>query len=184
MDGLLNLIRREVARCIGRFAFPAVGIISSYDPATHSIKVQYQPEGTLSGWVPLNAAGVGAGFGVFVGPHIGHAVSIGFQEGDREAPFVIGRFATDVETPVSVAEGEIVAKHETGSSFSLLKDGSATLTDKGGITIKLDGAGNCVISGATTIKLGGTGATKAVALNGDPIVAGAVVASSTIVKAM
>lgn len=237
MDGLLNLIRREVVRVMARFAHPVVGIISSYDPTTHAVKVQYQPEGTLSGWIPLNAAGVGAGFGLFVGPHIGHAVSIGFQEGDREAPFVIGRFATDVETPVSVAEGEIIAKHESGSAFSLLKDGSVTLTDQAGASIKLDGtgtvtvsalagkpltlsangssllidatgnmtlvlaagkamqvsgsggagvsidgSGNCLVNGASVL-LGGASGTKKVVLDGDPVVAGAVVASSTLVRA-
>lgn len=146
MQALLNVVRREVARYMTRFAFPVAGLVSSYDPATHSVKVQYQPEGTLSGWIPLNAVGVGAGFGVFVGPHIGHALLIGFQEGEREAPFVIGRIATDVETPVSVAEGEIVAKHESGASLSLLKDGSVTLTDKAGALIKMDGTGTVSVS--------------------------------------
>lgn len=255
MDALLNLIRREVVRVMARYAHPVVGIITSYDPTTHSVKVRYQPEGTLSGWIPLNAAGVGAGFGVFVGPHVGHAVSIGFQEGDRESPFVIGRFATDVEIPVSVAEGEIVAKHESGSSLSLLKDGSVILSDKTGTAVQIDGAGNvginsfgngyvsllsnnntsylqllkngtinltaggssivispagaisitlaagqgmtvnggaagvsidgagnCTVNG-TAVFLGGSTGTKKVVLDGDPVVAGAVVASSTIVRA-
>lgn len=254
MDALLNLVRREVARCMARYAHPVVGIISSYDPTTHAVKVQYQPEGTLSGWIPLNAAGVGAGFGVFVGPHIGHAVSIGFQEGDREAPFVIGRFATDIETPVSVAEGEIVLKHESGSTVFLHSDGSIalnaagssiTMTNTGvigvnggssgevvllshnngsfvdltpsgtlnltaggssiiispagaisitlaagqGMTVNggasgvsIDGAGNCTVNG-TSVFLGGSTGLKKVVLDGDLVVAGHVVASSTIVQA-
>lgn len=263
MDGLLNIIRREVARCMARYAHPVAGIISSYDPVTHSVKVQYQPEGTLSGWIPLNTAGAGAPglvAGIAIGPHVGQALIIGFLEGDRESPFVISRMYTDAELPVQAGEGDIRIRNENGcriilnvstnaiaivesanlvdgGRLDLGSDGSVKLTDKAGATVTLngtgaitvaalagqpltmtangsglvidasgnmtltlavgkamqvagaggagvsiDGSGNCLVNG-TSVLLGGSGGTKKVALDGDLVVAGAIVASSTIVRA-
>src|SRR5579883_2404718 len=164
IEDILNRVRLEVWRIIARFAHPVTGIIQSYDPQTHAVKVQYQPSGNLSGWIPLGAAGVGNGWGVYVGPHIGQAVTIGFHYGDHEAPFIISRQVTESDPPVAVNEGEIAIKHESGTLISLLQDksltlqqaeganlkllddGSITATDKAGTVIKSDGSGNVTVT--------------------------------------
>jgi hypothetical protein len=204
MDGIANIARREAERVVDRRASGIrVGLCQSYDPATHSVKLALQPEGTLTGWLPLSAIGVGNGFGVYVGATVGHAYLAYFHEGDLEAGIVIGRIATDHEPPVSVQAGETVIKSPTGSLVSLLQDGSVTVQDKGAGKIALDGSGNITLTGKAgqtiamdasgnitlspagsgIVQLGGAGG-LAVARNTDNVVSNKVVATSTKVTAL
>lgn len=187
IEDLLNIVRREAERVVDRRASGIrIGLVESFDPATHSVKLSLQPEGTLSGWLPLSAIGVGNGFGVYVGATTGHAYAAYFHEGDLEAGVIIGRLPTDHESPVQVQSGEIIAQSPTGSLLSLLQDGTATLKDKGGATIAMDGSGNITLTakagqtiamdasgnitltpaGAGTVKLGGSAATSFVTITG------------------
>lgn len=148
MEGLLNIVRREAQIVAERAAGGIrIGTVTSYDPATHSVKLALQPEGTQTGWMPLTAAGVGSGFGVYVGATVGQAFAAFFHEGDIEAGIIIGRLPTDQEPPVSVQSGEIVIQSPTGSLVSLLKDGTVTLQDKGGGKVAFDGSGNITMTG-------------------------------------
>lgn len=160
MEDFLNIIRREAERVADRRASGIrVGICSSYDPATHSVKLQLQPEGTNTGWMPLAAIGVGSGFGVYVGATTGHAYAAYFHEGDLEAGIIIGRLPTDAEAPVSVQAGEIVLQSPTGSLISLLQSGAVTIQDKGAATVVMDGSGNITLTGKAgqTIVMDSTG---------------------------
>lgn len=148
MEGLLNIVRREAQIVAERAAGGIrIGTVTSYDPATHSVKLALQPEGTQTGWMPLTAAGVGSGFGVYVGATDGQAFAAFFHEGDIEAGIIIGRLPTDQEPPISVQSGEVVIQSPTGSLVSLLKDGTVTVQDKGGGKIAFDGAGNITMAG-------------------------------------
>lgn len=159
-DDMLNLMRREAERVVDRRAAGIrVGLVQSYDPAAHAVKLALQPEGTLTGWLPLSVIGVGNGFGVYVGATTGHAYAAYFHEGDLEAGIIIGRLPTDAETPVSVQSGEIVIQSPTGSLFKLLQDGSVTVQDKNSAQIVMDGSGNITLTGKAgqTITMDATG---------------------------
>jgi hypothetical protein len=127
MEDLLNVVRREAERVGARATTWSVGTIDSYDKATHAAKVKLQPEGTLSGWLPLNSLGVGSSFGVHIGPNVGDPVLVHFHEGDREAGVILGRFFTDKHPPVPVEEGEFLLQHSTKTKAFFKKDGSLLL---------------------------------------------------------
>lgn len=204
MDGIANIARREAERVVDRRASGMrVGLCQSYDPATHSVKLTLQPEGTVTGWLPLSAIGVGSGFGVYVGATTGHAYLAYFHEGDLEAGIVIGRIGTDQEPPVSVQAGETIIKSPTGSLVSLLQDGSVTIQDKQAGKVAIDGSGNITLTGKAgqtivmdasgnitltpagggKVQLGGSGG-LAVARNTDPAPSDVIAATSTKVTAL
>lgn len=176
-DGLQNLIRREVARCMARFAHPVAGIISSFDPVTQSVKVRYQPEDTLSGWIPLNTPGGGAsGFtaGIAIGPHVGQALIIGFLEGDRESPFVMARMFTDSEIPPAAGEGDIRIRHESGTRInfgigSIAIVEASALVDGARIDLPVNGSVTVHDKSGAGIAIDGTGAITVAALAGKPL---------------
>lgn len=138
-EDLLNLIRREVERA-QKGAHPRAGIIDSYDPKAHAVKVKMQPEGILSGWIPIATQNVGGGHGLMVGPEIGAQVVVGFLEGDVEAPFLMGRIFSDQERPPQVASGDVLIKHKDGHVITIA-NGAITATHQDGTTMSLkDGA--------------------------------------------
>jgi uncharacterized protein involved in type VI secretion and phage assembly len=124
-----------------------VGVISSYDPATHAVKLTMQPEGIQTGWVSIATDGIGNGFGIYSGPTIGDSVIVAYHEGDKKTPIVIGRLPTNEETPIPTQSGEIIAQSAFSSFLKLLMDGSVTLQDKGGASIAFDGQGNITATG-------------------------------------
>lgn len=210
IQDLLNVIRREAERVVDRRSFTAVGTITGYDPATHSAKVALQPEGNLTGWLPILSLSVGNAFGISVGPSTGVSCLVHFHEGDRESGVIAGMFFTETETPPSVQSGEVIIKTSFGSSIALLQDGSAAMTDKGGGSVALDGTGAlnitlasgkvATVNGANGAKividssgditltpgsgskvlLGGSAGAKPIARHGDLVVAGAIVATTLI----
>lgn len=200
IDDLLNIIRREAERVHERRASGIrIGTVSSYDPVTHSVKLELQPDGDQTGWMPVATGGVGNGCGTFCGPTTGQAFAAYFQEGDLEAGIVIGRLANDEDVPVSVQSGEIIHQTPWGSFVKLLQDGSVTIQDKGGAVIACDGSGNITLTGKAgqtivmddagniiltpagtgQIKLGGASAFQPTAKNTDAVSGGLVVATST-----
>jgi hypothetical protein len=148
MDDFLNIIRREAERVVDRRATGIrVGLVTSYDPVKHAVKLNLQPEGTPTGWLPLSTIGVGNGFGMYVGATTNHAYLAYFHEGDLEAGIIIGRIPTDDEIPVTTQAGETIIKSPTGSLISLLQNGSVTIQDKGGASVAFDGSGDITMTG-------------------------------------
>ncbi|MBU9629928.1 hypothetical protein KTE60_11595 [Burkholderia multivorans] len=139
------------------------GLVSSYDPNRHAVKVMIQPENVeLVGWIPLSAAGVGNGFGVLVGPNIDDMVQVTFNEGNERAPRVTARFFSNANPPVVVQSGETWVVHKSGSTVKVTNDGKVTLIDKAGSTVVMngDGTGVMTFSGGLTVnantKIAGT----------------------------
>lgn len=182
MEDLLNVVRREAERVNARATTWAVGTVDSYDKATHSAKVKLQPEGVLSGWLPLNSVGVGSSFGIHVGPKVGDPVLVHFHEGDREAGIILGRFFTDKHPPVPVEEGEFLLQHETNTKVYFKKDGSLLIqfentntqilfgTDKS-VTIQQDGGSEVLLKADGNVGVKPHGTIYLGALPGDSGVA-------------
>ena len=54
---ILSAVRREIHRAMQKPHKPSrVGLVSSYDPKQRAVKVQLQPEGTQTGWIPSRLA--------------------------------------------------------------------------------------------------------------------------------
>ena len=113
MDRLLNAIKGHTARQDEGYAQPRLATIEAYDADEHSARVRIQPEGVLSGWVPVAALAVGNGFGVVAPPSEGDQVLVVAQEGDAEHLVVIGRvFTVRARPPVSPATMKAVQPGE------------------------------------------------------------------------
>ena len=133
------------------------GTISGYDPSTYSVKVMIQPDGVLTGWIPLKSLWIGNGWGLFSPPSIGDAVEINYQEADGFGGSVGLRFFNDQDRPLPCPSGEFWLVHKSGASFKSTNDGRLTLTDPSGTVLNLtnDGnvniTGNLIVSGNTEI---------------------------------
>ncbi len=117
MDGVLNLIRREVGRVMSRLATPKCGTVTAYDPATYSAKVLLHPEEVETGWLPVRTPWSGNGWGMFCPPTPGDEVEIQFQEGGKQAPYIALRAFGDRFRPLAVPSGEFWLVDKLGNSF-------------------------------------------------------------------
>jgi len=127
MEGVLHGMRREAERTSNRIARTKIGTISSYDPASHAVKVMAQPENYETGWMPLASPWVGNGWGMFAAPAVGDQVVIHFQEGGYEAGVAAERLYSDADRPLNVPSGEFWLVHEKGAKIRLRNDGSVEI---------------------------------------------------------
>ncbi|KUZ66888.1 hypothetical protein WI36_24295 [Burkholderia ubonensis] len=154
---LANMARMQSDLSGQARAEPRTGIVSSYDPNRHAVKVKIQPEDIeLVGWIPVSAPGVGNGFGVLVGPNIGDMVQVTFNESNERAPRVTARFFSNSNPPVIVQSGETWIVHKSGSTVKLTNDGKVTLIDKAGSTVVMSGDGSGVMTFSGGLTLNGT----------------------------
>lgn len=140
MDRFLNLIKAQAARMDQSSAQPRLGIVSSVDPSAFTVRVTIQPEGVLSGWLPVATPWVGAGWGLACPPSPGDQVLVLWQEGDAEHGIVIGRLWSSQAPAPGAPCGELWLFHKTGSFIKLLNDGSiasggATWTHRGDLRV-------------------------------------------------
>lgn len=113
-------------------AKPRLGTVSGYDPSTYMVKVQLQPEGIETGWLPLGSPAVGNQFGIFAAPAIGDQVEVQFPDGDLSSGVVSARFYSDVARPLNVPSGEIWIVHKSGSFLKFHADGSIEINAAAG----------------------------------------------------
>lgn len=125
-----------------------LGIITGYDPNKYVVKVQIQPEGLMTPWIPLGALWVGSGWGMYTAPSNGDQVLVQFVDEEFSAGIATLLTFTAAMPPASVPSGEFWLVHKSGAFFKLTNDGKLTFTDGKGATVQLDGAGN-IVSQAT-----------------------------------
>lgn len=122
MSSALEILRSAGAQ-LDSVAHPRIGIVASSDSSTATVRVQIQPENVLSGWLPVAAQWVGSGWGISCPPSIGDQVVVIFQEGSVESGIVIGRLYSNAVRPPEAALGELIIRHQTGSTVRLANDG-------------------------------------------------------------
>ena len=92
-----------------------MGTIESYDPSTNTVRVMIQPDGTMTGWIPIGGIGAGNGIGVVIGPLIGEQVKLDPVEGSAEDWCVSARVFSAVDMPpVSTATKAAIQSGEVG----------------------------------------------------------------------
>lgn len=131
---LANMMRQQAEAVNSRKPKTRMAVVSSYNQATHAVKVTYQPEGVESAWMPLGAIAVGNGFGIASGPNLGDQVVVEFSDGDYAAPKVVARLFSTLAQPPAVPAGEHWIVHQSGSLIKLHNDGSIEITATAGIT--------------------------------------------------
>lgn len=158
-----------------QIAYMRVGTVASYDPSNYTVKVALQPEGAVTGWLPLVSAWVGNGWGMFSPPSIGDQIEVQFHDGDFDAGVACQRFFNDQARPLSVPGGEFWLVHKLGALVKLTNDGKVTITDKAGSTAVLNGDGT-----ATVTASGGLTLNANTQINGNLSVSGNVGAGGTV----
>jgi len=128
LDRLTNVIKAHAAgldHASGQAKFATVSSVN-YDAGT--IRVIIQPEGVLSGWLPMLSPWVGHGWGMACPPAPGDQVLMIPQEGDVEQGVIIGRTYSSKMMPPSAPDGELWLVHKTGSFVKLCNDGTIRMS--------------------------------------------------------
>lgn len=121
MRGLLNTMKLQAQQAAP--ALMRVGTVTSYDAANYAVKVALQPEGAITGWLPILTAWSGNGWGLFAPPTPGDLIEVQFHDGDFNAGVACLRFFNDGQRPLAVPSGEFWLVHASGAYVKLTNDG-------------------------------------------------------------
>ena len=124
MDDFLNRVKAHVSAMGQGQGQPRLGLVSSVDPTTYTARVLLQPEGVLTGWLPVLAPWVGAGWGLSCPPGIGDQVLVLPQEGEAEHGIIVGRLWSEAAATPGTPVGALWLVHGSGSFLKLNNDGS------------------------------------------------------------
>lgn len=136
MDRLLNIIKQQAGALDQGGSQPRFGTVTSVDPAAATAKVTLQPEGVLSGWLPVLSPWTGPGWGMSCPPSPGDQVLVLAQEGDAEHGVIVGRTYSSGQAPPAAPVGELWLVHNSGSFIKLRNDG--TLLIRGDVHVEGD----------------------------------------------
>lgn len=103
------------------------GVITAYDPASYAVKVQLQPTGEETGWIPLSTPWAGNGWGMAAGPAIGAVVEVEFDSGLMGAGMAAGQFYNDSDRCPGPPSGEFWLVHVSGSVLKFLNSGDVVI---------------------------------------------------------
>jgi phage baseplate assembly protein gpV len=135
MKRLLNQARREAQKVMAQRANTRIGIVTGYDPENYSAKVEIQPEGVETGWLPISTSWSGNGWGDYCPPSPGDVVDVHFQEGGKEAGYVGTRHFGDRIRPLAVPAGERWSVHESGSFLKFRNGGGVEINSVADMSI-------------------------------------------------
>lgn len=127
MERFVNAIKAHADALVQTQGQPRFGTITSVDPNTGTARVAIQPEGVLSGWLPILSAWVGAGWGMICPPAPGDQVLVLAQEGAAEHGVIVGRIFSSQQCPPPAPSGELWLVHQSGSYFKLTNDGTVQI---------------------------------------------------------
>ncbi|MBX5454335.1 MAG: phage baseplate assembly protein V [Acidobacteriia bacterium] len=152
MDRFLNAMKAyasalDYARGHARF-----GVITSFDPVRYLARVTMEPEGVLSGWLPVLTPWLGNGWGLAAPLVPGTQVLVLAQEGHAEHGVIVGGAFSAVNPAPQAPAGEFWLVHQSGSFFKLQSDGSVAISAPV-VTI----SGNLVVTGDISDKSGAHG---------------------------
>jgi phage gp45-like len=100
------------------------GTVTSVNANNATARVLIQPEGVLSGWLPVLSQWVGNGWGMACPPTPGDQVLLVPQEGDVEQGIIVGRVFSVKQMPPNAPGGEFWLVHQSGSFLKLCNDGT------------------------------------------------------------
>jgi phage gp45-like len=123
MERLLNALKAQAAALDASRGQPRFGVVTSVDPARYAARVSLQPEGVVTGWLPILSPWVGAGWGLACLPSPGTQVFVVSQEGAAEHGVVVGAAWSDAARAPGAPAGEIWLVHQSGSFLKLCNDG-------------------------------------------------------------
>ncbi len=127
MERLLNALKAQAASLDRALGQPRFGVVASVDPARYAARVSLQPEGVLTGWLPVLSAWTGAGWGAVCLPAPGDQVLVVPQEGDAEHGVIVGASYSDAARAPVAPTGELWLVHRSGAALHLCNDGTVRI---------------------------------------------------------
>jgi phage baseplate assembly protein gpV len=124
MERFLNVVKAHAAALDRSQGQPRFGLVASVDPARYAARVMLQPEGVLTGWLPVLSGWVGAGWGIACMPSPGDQVLVLPQDGEAEHGVVVGAAYSDRALPPAAPAGELWLVHRSGCALHLANDGT------------------------------------------------------------
>ena len=124
MQRFLNAMKAHSAALDGGGGQARFGTVTSVDPSRPAARVALQPEGVITGWLPILSLWVGNGWGMACPPATGDQVLVVPQEGDSDHGVIVGRAWSDQARAVAAPVGEFWLMHSTGSFIKLQNDGT------------------------------------------------------------
>lgn len=124
MNRFTNALKAQAAALDDARGHPRFATVVSIDPARYAARVALQPEGVITGWLPVLSPWVGAGWGLVALPMLGQQVLVLPQDGDGEHGVVIGGAWSDLAPVPSAPVGELWLVHQSGSFLKLGNDGT------------------------------------------------------------
>lgn len=163
MDRLINRLKAHAAGLDLGQGQPRFGIVSSFDPNSYAARVSLQPEGVLSGWLPVLSAWIGSGWGIASPPSVGDQVLVVPQEGHADQGVIIGGTYSDQARPPTIGgstvpSGEAVLFHASGAYLRLGNDGSFIISAASGKQVTV--LGDFVVTGNVSDQNGSHGTLK------------------------
>jgi phage baseplate assembly protein gpV len=124
MQQLLNALKAQAGALDLGVAQPRLALVTSVDPSTATARVTLQPEGVLSGWLPVLTPWAGNGWGLVCLPSPGTQVLVIAQEGHADHGMIIGAAFSATAVPPAAPAGEFWLVHQSGSYIKLIADGT------------------------------------------------------------
>jgi hypothetical protein len=124
MERFLNLLKQHAGALDQGGSQPRLATVTSVNPQSATVRVTLQPEGVLTGWLPVLSPWIGAGWGMYCPPSPGDQVLVLAQEGDAEHGIIVGRAFSDQQVPPATPVGELWLMHKSGSFIKLQNDGT------------------------------------------------------------
>lgn len=144
-DRLIAAIKRHAAALDGTHGVFRWGSVASVDPVTMRVRVEIQPEGVLSGWLPIVQTGAGGGLTLVTVPQIGWQAAVVSDNGEAEHGVVVGFSHTDASPMPSVANA-------IAGSAATAQPGETILSGPGGAVLRICADGTIFIAGNTNIQ--------------------------------
>lgn len=146
------IARRETERVLRLTLMPRMGNIVEWDPKTHRAKVEIQPEGKISNWIPTMSPWIGNGWGLVASHSVGDQVMVMFPEYGSNQGVILGRLFDERNPPPQVNANVILVNSK--GSWIALKDGKLGLNgvaeiDLNSPTMKMTATGTITVTGQT-----------------------------------
>ncbi len=128
MDRFVNALKAHASALDRSIAAARFGTVANIDPVRYAARVLLQPDGVLSGWLPILSPWIGSGWGIATPPQTGDQVLILGVDGDAENGVILGGSYSDQQQTPGAQPGEFWVVHASGTSLKLQNDGSIQMT--------------------------------------------------------
>lgn len=145
-DDFWSVVKGHVSAMLAQQGAPRHGIVASVDPARGTVRVTWDEDNTLSGWLPIAQQAAGNGWGAVTLPVPGTQVFCAPDMGDSGSMVMLGAVHSTQQppgkvtpykaaSPIPLVPGEPTLIHASGASLRLLAGGIIELHG----TVKIDG---------------------------------------------